>query len=91
MTVHDFLYFDKQNEKKMFRSNKKRNIIFVLSVILGIASLLLWHSRCNVDTFGQQETLTYLITAVAMLIISIYGISATFADIMLAILLKSKK
>lgn len=57
MTVHDFLYFDKQNEKKMFRSNKKRNIIFVLSVILGIASLLLWHSRCNVDTFGQQETL----------------------------------
>lgn len=56
MTVHDFLYFDKQNEKKMFRSNKKRNIIFVLSVILGIASLLLWHSRCNVDTFGQQET-----------------------------------
>ena len=21
MTVHDFLYFDKQNEKKMFRSN----------------------------------------------------------------------
>ena len=34
MTVHDFLYFDKQNEKKMFRSNKKRNIIFVLSVIL---------------------------------------------------------
>ena len=32
MTVHDFLYFDKQNEKKMFRSNKKRNIIFIVSV-----------------------------------------------------------
>ncbi|MDC7290981.1 ABC transporter permease [Blautia schinkii] len=91
MTVHDFLYFDKQNEKKMFRSNKKRNIIFVLSVILGIASLVLWHSRCNMDKFGIQETLTYLIIAVIMLIISIYGVSATCADIMLSVLLKSKK
>ncbi|MDO4279952.1 MAG: ABC transporter permease, partial [Lachnoclostridium edouardi] len=26
MTVHNFLYFDKQNEKKMFRSSKKRNV-----------------------------------------------------------------
>ncbi len=39
MTIRDFLYFDKQNEKKMFRDSKKRNVIFVLSIILGSISL----------------------------------------------------
>ena len=63
MTVHDFLYFDKQNEKKMFRSNKKRNIIFIVSVILGITAILLWASRWTMENSGKQETLTYLMIA----------------------------
>ena len=45
MTVHDFLYFEKQNETKMFHGNRKRNILFLLSIILGIAALALWASR----------------------------------------------
>ena len=28
LTVHNFLYFDKQNEKKMFHSNKKKKYYF---------------------------------------------------------------
>lgn len=91
MTVHDFLYFDKQNEKKMFRSNKKRNIIFIVSVILGVASLLLWNSCCSFENFSDESTMTYLMIDVIMLIISIYGISATCADMLLSVLLKSKK
>lgn len=91
MTVHNFLYFDKQNEKKMFRSKKKRNIIFIVSVILGISSLLLWNSRCNFENFSDESTMTYLMIGVIMLIISIYGISATCADMLLSVLLKSKK
>ena len=59
MTIRDFLYFDKQNEKKMFRDSKKRNVIFVLSIILGAISLFLWNSRCTMDNFNKQETLTY--------------------------------
>ena len=74
MTIRDFLYFDKQNEKKMFRDSKKRNVIFVLSIILGAISLFLWNSRCTMDNFNKQETLTYLMVSVIMLIISIYGI-----------------
>ena len=54
MTVHDFLYFDKQNEKKMFRNNKKRNIIFMVSAVLGVSSLLLWNSRCSFENFSLQ-------------------------------------
>ena len=57
MTIRDFLYFDKQNEKKMFRDSKKRNVIFVLSIILGVISLFLWNSRCTMDNFNKQETL----------------------------------
>ena len=57
MTIRDFLYFDKQNEKKMFRDSKKRNVIFVLSIILGVISLFLWNSRCTMDNFNKQESL----------------------------------
>ena len=91
MTVHDFLYFDKQNEKKMFRSNKKRNIIFVISVILGIASLLLWNSRCNFENMNDQATMTYMMISIVLLIISIYGVSMSCADMLLSVLLKNKK
>ena len=91
MTVHDFLYFDKQNEKKMFRSNKKRNRILIVSVILGITAILLWASRWTKENSGKQETLTYLIISMMLLIISIYGVSATCADMLLSVLLKNKK
>ena len=70
MTIRDFLYFDKQNEKKMFRDSKKRNVIFVLSIILGAISLFLWNSRCTMDNFNKQETLTYLMVSVIMLILT---------------------
>ncbi len=39
----------------------------------------------------RSEIITYLMISVIMLIISIYGIYATFADMLLSILLKSKK
>mgnify|MGYP000783544104 CR=1 FL=1 len=89
--LKDGKIFDKQNEKKMFRDSKKRNVIFVLSIILGAISLFLWNSRCTMDNFNKQETLTYLMVSVIMLIISIYGISTTCADMFLTVLLKNKK
>lgn len=91
MTIHSFLYFEKQNEKKMFQNNKKRNLIFLISVFLGIAALLLWYSRCNIESFNDQSTLTYLMAGMIVLIISIYGVSATCADMLLSLLLKSKR
>ena len=91
MTVHDFLYFDRQNEKKMFRNNKKRTIIFFVSAVLGVTALLLWASRWTMENNGKQETLTYLIISMILLIISIYGVSATCADMLLSVILKNKK
>ncbi|WP_343118549.1 hypothetical protein [Clostridioides difficile] len=40
------------------------------------------------DNFNKQETLTYLMVSVIMLIISIYGISTTCADMFLTVILK---
>lgn len=91
MTVHDFLYFEKQNETKMFQGSKKRNVLFILSVILGISALALWASRWTMEKNGAQETLTYLIISMSMLIVSMYGICAACADMLLSSLLKSKK
>ena len=54
MTVHDFLYFEKQNETKMFHGNRKRNILFLLSIILGIAALALL--GFPVDTGKKRST-----------------------------------
>ena len=89
MTVHDFLYFDRQNEKKMFRNNKKRTIIFFVSAVLGVTALLLWASRWTMENNGKQETLTYLIISMILLIISIYGVSATCADMLLSVIFPS--
>ena len=75
----------------MFHSNKKRNIIFIASIIIGVVALLLWNSRCNMDKFGEQETITYLMISVIMLIISVYGVSATCADILLSIIILGRE
>lgn len=91
MTVHDFLDFEKQNEKKMFSSNKKRTVIFIISVLLGVVSLFLWASRWTPENSSKQETLTFLIISLSMLIVSMYGVSATCADMLLSVLLKNKK
>lgn len=55
MTVHDFLYFDKLNEKKMFHSSKIRNIIFVISAIIGVVSLLLWNSQFDIKKLAALK------------------------------------
>ena len=58
MTVHDFLYLEKKNEKKMFRSSRRRNVIFILSAILGIAALWLWFSQCSFEASAGGDTMT---------------------------------
>lgn len=87
MTIRDFLYFDKQNEKKMFRDSKKE-MSFCFKYYSWCDFSFLWNSRCTMDNFNKQETLTYLMVSVIMLIISIYGISTTCADMFLTVILK---
>lgn len=91
MTVHKFIYFDKQNEKLNISSKKKRNVYFIISVIIGIAALGLWRARfSSIEVFGQQSTLYYLEVSIILLILSIYGISMTGTDIILTFVLKNE-
>ena len=55
MTIRDFLYFDKQNERKCSVTVKKK-CHFVLSIILGAISLFLWNSRCTMDNLISKNT-----------------------------------
>lgn len=91
MTVHDFLYFDKQNEKKMFHSGKKRNVVFVFCMVTGIFSLVFMHSRFHLEKISELSTMSELFIAFLFLIVSIYGLCATCADMLLSLLLKNKK
>lgn len=67
MTVHDFLYFDKLNEKKMFHSSKIRNIIFVISAIIGVVSLLLWNSQLEKQQKRLQQEIEKIVQSKAVM------------------------
>ena len=49
--------------------------------MIGIASIWLWYSRFQMEFISKNETLTYLMLSMIGLIISIYGIFATVADV----------
>lgn len=91
MTIHSFLYLDQTNEKKLFRTSRKRNVIFIISLIIGAASLWLWHSRFHIELIVRKETFTFLMLSMTGVILSIYGISATIADMVCSLVLRSKK
>ena len=59
--------------------------------MVGIASIWLWYSRFQMEFISKNETLTYLMLSMIGLIISIYGISATVADMVCSFIIRSKK
>lgn len=91
MTIYNFIYLEKQNEKKMFHSSKKRNIVFVVSLLIGVVSLIHWNSLFYLDSYENINTPFHLVISLIGLIFSIYGISTTCADMFLSFLLKSKR
>lgn len=91
INIHDLLCLEKQNEQKITKKKKHRNIIFVISLIIGIAGLVVWNSQWTLDNAGNQSTPNYLILSMALIIISIYGVMISVADFILAFILNNKK
>ena len=91
MTIRGFLYYENQNEKKMLASKKYRDVICVLSILITAAGLFLWDSRFDSSVSGAQETMYYLMISILMMIAGIYGIAMTLPDMILSLVLKSKK
>lgn len=91
MKLYDLLYFEKKNETKIYKTNRIRIILFILSVLMGIGGTLLlsWSFEQILNNTGDNFLL--FIVAFILIIISIYGVALTFADFVLSYTLKRKK
>ena len=89
MKIHDLLYLEKKNEEKIWKKRKNRNILFIFFAILGILGLYLCDHAFVIS--NNPSMLGYLGTSILLLIISIYGITFTLGDFILAFINKRRK
>ena len=89
MKIHDLLYLEKKNEEKIWKKKKYRNILFIIFVILGILGLSLCDHAFVIS--NDSSMIGYLGVSILLLIISIYGITFTLGDFILAFINKRRK
>ncbi len=89
MKIHDLLYLEKKNEEKIWKRKKYRNILFIIFVILGITGLYLCDHAFVIS--DDPSMVGYLGISILLLIISIYGITFTLGDFILAFINKRRK
>ena len=91
INIYNLLYLEKQNEEKVIKKKKNRNLLFVISVLIGIGSYIFLHSTLTSDVMMDTSFLTYMMVGILLFIISIYGVMFSLSDFILSIVLKSKK
>lgn len=92
MRLHELLYYDRANERKVYKSKKNRNIIFALSFAAGVLSIVIFTMAVNnVVNNDSGSPMMMMLTSLILLIFSIYGVSITFADFLTTIVLKNNK
>ena len=89
MKIHDLLYLEKKNEEKIWKRKKYRNILFIIFVISGILGLYLCDYAFIIS--NDPSMVSYLGISILLLIISIYGITFTLGDFILALINKRRK
>ena len=89
MKIHDLLYLEKKNEEKLWKRKKYRNILFIIFVILEISGLYLCDHAFVIS--NDPSMVNYLGISILLLIISIYGITFTLGDFILAFINKRRK
>ena len=91
INIYNLLYLEKQNEEKVIKTKKHRNLIFIISLLVGIGSFIFLNSKLTVDVMMSTTLLTYIMIGIVLFIISIYGVMFSLSDFMLSIVLKNKK
>lgn len=91
INIYNLLYLEKQNEEKVIKKKKNRNLLFIISILIGIGSFIFLNSTFTNDVIMNQSILTYAIVGIFLFIISIYGVMFSLSDFLLSIVLKSKK
>ncbi len=91
INIYNLLYLEKQNEEKVIKTKKRRNLLFIISILIGIGSFIFLNSTFTNDVIMDQSILTYAIIGIFLFIISIYGVMFSLSDFLLSIVLKNKK
>ena len=91
INIYNLLYLEKQNEEKVIKTKKRRNLLFIISILIGIGSFIFLNSTFTNDVIMDQSILTYAIVGIFLFIISIYGVMFSLSDFLLSIVLKNKK
>lgn len=86
LKVYDLLYFDKQNEEKIYKKKGYRNITFVVSLIMGIIALIMFDKQFT--QVGKEPSMKMIFLSIIIIIISIYGVTITLSDFILNFVLK---
>ncbi len=89
MKIHDLLYFENKNENKILKHKTGRNILFIISILLGIIAFYLFDN--TFVKIGTEPSMSTILICIIMLIISIYGVTFSISDFILNICLKHKK
>ena len=88
MKVYDLLYLERQNEGNIIKHKHIRNIGFIISLALGIYAICLFDGQFHI---GTEPNMGMIFLCIAMIAVSIYGITFTLADFILNLILKNKK
>ncbi len=88
MKIYDLLALDKRNEQPKISHPWIMKILFCVSLIVGGVALWLFDQQFAV---GVEPNFVLLIGITIFLILSIYGVSLTFGNLLLAFFLKNKK
>ncbi len=88
MSIYNLLYFEKQNEKLIHKNKKHRNFYFIISLFLGILSLILFDMQFN--SINDEPSFVVILLCIFLIIFSIYGVTTTLSDFILNYVLKRK-
>ena len=90
ISIRGFLNMEKENEEKVLRSSRKRNVLFCISLLLGVLGFLVWNSQFDLNGASDQSIMYWLLLGIILFILSIYGVSVTAGDMLLTLVLQKR-
>ena len=90
ISIRGFLNMEKENEEKVLRSSRKRNVLFCISLLLGVLRFLVWNSQFDLNGASDQSIMYWLLLGIILFILSIYGVSVTAGDMLLTLVLQKR-
>ncbi|MGM9534625.1 MAG: ABC transporter permease [Intestinibacter sp.] len=88
MKIYDLLYWDKQNEGRIFKNNKIKKLLFVVFVALGVLALML--AKIGFNTSDDDGSVAMVMISIPIIIISIYGVTITVGDFLIDFVINRK-